>query len=88
MTRRQNEATSCRRTITQRRPRPEDTPSFPSSGLLLLGGASVFAFVGVGVATVVAWQVLGLRETLPGVMLLVGSALVGYEVGSMWLEEE
>ncbi len=83
--------TSCR--CTRRPSDRRGSPPFPLLHaspvfLIIMGAASLFGLFAVGFVTFVAWELLGWRDTLPGIALLVGFAIVGYATVAEWLEEK
>ncbi len=53
------------------------------SFLMLLATITVFFFVGI--TTLVAWQTLGFRDTVPGALLMVGAGLMVFDLIGGWL---
>ena len=80
--------TSCRRqrSYPPRRPSRDRRLSPSSSGLYhFLALALLIAFVPLFWATVIAWTLLDWRYAAAGVMLLLGTAVVGCGLALRWL---
>lgn len=66
--------------------RHRDVPPFPSRWLFRdLGIVLLVASVIVFAATLIVWPVLDLRYTLPGILLYLGSAILGFLLVVGWL---